>query len=70
MHPEVEIVNNDKSSAIMKRSGTKIRIDASDSEIMLLDYDYSPRYGTLQKAKKIVLISKENIINWKIRVIG
>ncbi|MFC2131838.1 alginate lyase family protein [Bacteroidota bacterium] len=71
--PDVEIDESVTNGILLTLDDIVVELttekrDKSLTDIKVQDYFYSPSYGIIQKSKKIILISSDNKINWKISI--
>lgn len=70
LSPEVKIENIiDEKLVVLTLDRIIVELSTENSLIYQEDYLYSPSYGTIQKAKKLVLESLENKIKWYLEII-
>ncbi|MDA3844431.1 MAG: alginate lyase family protein, partial [Candidatus Kapabacteria bacterium] len=68
LSPGTEIIEQDNGSVRIINNDTQLLISSSDGEFLVEDYQYSPSYGKLIDAKRIVLVSSITEIEWKIEI--
>ncbi len=65
LHPDVSI-REENGQLILSNQDVSIRLIINDKKHSIVDYDYSPSYGIKENAKKIIIFSHSNQINWSI----
>lgn len=63
IHPNCEIIKQNKKTILVRNSRTKIRLTThSDGEMSIQEYEYSAHYNHIQLGQKIVISSQDSEI--------